>query len=94
MRSICTQRTHNANLKFSVLGCAEQGQLMTDNVSSLRPAPDVIEDTWYPMCDGHATQIFLVNGVALICPLVEAYWFVKRVPHCSATDVVVLHPMH
>ena len=57
-------------------------------------APDVIAAAWCPMCDGQATQVVLVNGVALICTSVEAYWIVKRVPHCSATDVVVLHPMH
>ena len=46
------------------------------------------------MCDGKATQVGLVNGVVPICTPVESYWPVKRVPHCSATDVVVLHPMH
>ena len=57
-------------------------------------APDVIAAAWCTMCDGQATQVVLVNGVALICTIVEAYWIGKRVPHCSATDVVVLHPMH
>ena len=53
-------------------------------------APDVIAATWCTMCDGQATQVVLVNGVALICTTVEAYWCIKPVPHCSATDVVVL----
>ena len=57
-------------------------------------APDVITATWCTMCDAQATQVVLVNGVALICTDVEAYWIIKRVPHCSATDIVVLHPMH
>ena len=57
-------------------------------------APDVIATAWCPMCDGQATQVLLVNGVACICTKVEAYWIGKWVPHCSATDVVVLHPMH
>ena len=35
-------------------------------------APDVIAATWCPMCDGQATQVVLVNGVACICTTVEA----------------------
>ena len=35
-------------------------------------APDVIATAWYPTCDGQATQVVLVNGVALICIIVEA----------------------
>ena len=57
-------------------------------------APDVIAAAWYSMCDGQVTQVGLVNGVVQICSKVEAYWTVKRVPHCSATYVVVLHRMH
>ena len=57
-------------------------------------APDVIAAALCPMCDGQATQVVLVNGVALICTTVEAYWIVKRVPHCSATDIVVQNPMY
>ena len=56
--------------------------------------PDVIAAALCPMCDGQATQVVLVNGVALICTPKEAYWIVKRVPHCSATDIVVQNPMH
>ena len=35
-------------------------------------APDVIAAIWCPMCDGQATQVLLVNGVAQICTTVEA----------------------
>ena len=35
-------------------------------------APDVIAAAWCPMCDGQATQVGLVNSVALICTTVEA----------------------
>ncbi len=44
-------------------------------------APDVIAAAWCPMCDGQATQVVLVNGVALICTTVEAYWIGKLVPN-------------
>ena len=35
-------------------------------------APDVFAATWCPMCDGQATQVVLVNGVACIYTVVEA----------------------
>ena len=57
-------------------------------------APDVIAATWCSMCDRHATHVLIFNGVATFCTIVEAYWCIKQVPHCSATDVVVPHPMH
>ena len=82
--------------RFSAWMCSTRTVIFPGGVLPMSSciAPDVIAAAWCPMCDGQATQILLINCVAFICTPVEAYWYMKRVPHCSATDVVVLHPMH
>ena len=74
--------------QFSARVCRARTVIPVSQSSCI--APDVIVAAWYPMCDGHATQVLIFNGVTRV----ETYWIVKRVPHCLATDVVVLHPMH
>ena len=81
---------------FSAWVCSTRAVIFSGSVlpQSCCIAPDVMAAAWCAMCDGQATQVVSVNGVAMICTPVNAIWILKCVPHCSATDIVVLHPMH